>query len=95
MKAGAELDQRGNPPANNELAGARFGDAGHQFEQCALARPVAANHAQRAAGGNFDGHVTDSGERFFGLQIANQAAREQGTLEGRKLAAVAEFAVDL
>ena len=50
VKSGAELDQRGDPPADDELAGARLGDAGDQLEQRALARAVAANHAQRAAG---------------------------------------------
>ena len=49
VEAGADLQQAGDPAADDGPAGGRFGDAAEDLQQRALARPVAADDADDLA----------------------------------------------
>ena len=46
MKTGADLQQTSKASAQFHIAFAGIGDAGDDFEQCALSRAIPPNHAQ-------------------------------------------------
>ncbi len=85
MEAGAELDERGDRPLHRHRAGRRLRDAGHQLERRALARPVSADDAEGAARGTMNDTSCQGRKRLVGLQVANDAALQEGALQRREL----------
>src|SRR5262249_53398394 len=59
VEARAELEQRGDVPADLEPAARGSEDAGDQTEQRRLARPVSADHADRLPGLDLERDVAD------------------------------------
>jgi hypothetical protein len=85
VEAGAELDQRRDAPVDDDAALGWPGDAGHAFEQRALAGSIAADHAVGAAFRHRERHAAQRLEGFVRLQIAQQAAVEDRRLERSEL----------
>ena len=94
MKAGAELDQRGDAAVDAHRAARRLGDAGDELQRGALARSVAADDAVGRSLRHRERHVGERRERLARLQVAQDAALQQRALERRELPA-AVAAVDL
>src|SRR5262245_12706705 len=57
MKAGADLDERRDPPIDGDTATGRRGDTRQELEQRALAGTVAADDADRCASRHIEGNV--------------------------------------
>ena len=94
VKSGAELDERGDPSVHSHRAARRLRDAGHELQERALARSVAADYAERASPGYRQIDVVQRRERLVGPQVLDQAARQQRALQRRELLALAVAAVD-
>ena len=77
MKAGANFEQRTNPPPNEGPAGARLGDAGEQLEQGGFAGAITADHAHNFTAANGEGDIPQGPKYIFVLQ-ASAAAPQRG-----------------
>ncbi len=95
MKPGAQFDERGNPAVDLDRAFVGPRDAGDALEQRRLPGSVLADDAVGAAFRHGERHAAQGRERFVGLQVANQAALQQGRLQGRKLLLPRVAPVDL
>ena len=82
-------------PSHRHRAARRLGDAGDELQQRALAGAVAADDAERAPLRHRQRDVVQRRERLVGLQVLDEAARQQRALQRRELLAPAVAAVDL
>ena len=95
MKACAELDERRDAAVDGDRAFVGPGNAGDALEERGFARSVSADDAVGAAFGHAEGDAAKRGEGFVRLQIADQAAFEQGGFERGELLAPRVSAIDL
>jgi hypothetical protein len=65
VEAGADLQQAAHTPAHDGASLGRFGDAGEDLEQGALASPVAADDAEDFAVFYFEGYVFEGPDEFL------------------------------
>ena len=84
MKPRAQLDQRRQRTVDLDGSGCRFINPGNDFQQGALARPVASNNSQRLAPRNFKRgilhcqKIVEAG--LMAKQLGEQLAQSIGTL---------------
>ena len=87
VKAGAELDEGGDPPVDRDRAGRRFRDAGNDLERRALPGSVPADDAVGDALRYRERHVGQRRERFVGPKVAENAALQERALQRGELPA--------
>jgi hypothetical protein len=95
MEAGAQLDEGRDAAAHHQAAARGPRDAGHQLQQRRLAGAVLADHAERGAGRDLEGHAVHRGEGLARRQVGQQAPGDERALERAELVPVEEAAVDL
>src|SRR5262249_45947209 len=77
VKAGAELEQRADPPTGDDPAGGRLEDAGDQLEERRLAGAVPADQAERLPRRDLERHIAQSPDVARG----RPAARDDRVLQ--------------
>ncbi len=77
VEAGADLDQRADPPADGERAGRGREDPGEQLQQRRLARAVRADDPEGLAGRDVEVDVTQRPELARARQLAPEERRLQ------------------
>src|ERR1700730_6379782 len=95
METGAQFDERRDAAPQRHSTRRGPGDAGHQLQRGALARPVAADDAVGLPRRHVERHALQCRKFLFRLQILDKAALQQGALERRELLAPRIAAIDL
>ncbi len=85
VKSGPQLDEGRDSSLHLHGSGRGFRNAGDKLERGALPRSVPADDGVGPARGYAERHALERRKRFFGLQILNEAALQQGALQRREL----------
>src|SRR4029453_13206329 len=78
VEAGADLDDRAQPPAQPRLADARLGDARQDLQQGALAGAVAADDPHHLAAPHVERDVAQRPDRLVRIALAGPATEPSG-----------------
>src|SRR6266849_4641183 len=87
VKAGTELDERGDAAVDANRATRRLRDAGDKLQCGALTRPIGSNHAVGRSFRNAEGDVLQSRKRLARFEVPQDAALQYGALERGELPA--------
>ena len=82
MKAGRHFDERSDTPANPAGAPSRLQDAGEEFQDGRLARPVGADDAHGLAWRHFERDILQRPEVLFAKHVGGAVAAQDATPEG-------------
>src|SRR5688572_28535222 len=95
VKACAQFDERRDSACDLHRARRGLGDARNELERGTLSGSIAPDDAVGPPGRHVERYALQRRERFVRLQVLNEAAFQQGTLQRRELLAPGVFAVDL